>query len=232
MLDVSVDIDENATRRLESLFERFEREMPDRLAGATRRAGIYVLKSLKARTLKAPKRMRRVEYVLTPRKGGYITRDGNVFHLWNYVHLPGTSDEKRKTFGAYATRTRTSDTRWKWRGLKKADERREIIEYRHLLEIRRAGLAKLSWDWIAAKIMQTHGGAVSWKRTRGERRDPRNFVRGLFRRIMGKGAAVLIQNELDYILRTLPAGAIGEALNAASKRLEWNIEQEAKKALT
>ena len=113
--------------------------------------------------------------------------------------------------------------------MKLADERKEIIRHHDLLKIRRAGLARLSWDWIYGQI--TSGGvrSVSWRRMRGERRDPRNFVKGLFTRLAGKGAAVEIKNALDYIMDALPPGAVGEAMNAASKRLEHNINSEIRK---
>ena len=153
MISISVDIDQAATQRLERLFLRFEREMPERIAGATRRAGIYVLNSLKARTIKAPKKMRSGEYSLKAIKGGYVTRMDDVIHLWEFVHLPGTTDAKRKVYGAYATRERSKATKWKWRGLKAAEERREIVNARDLLKIRRAGLAKLSWGWIAKQVL-------------------------------------------------------------------------------
>lgn len=226
MISISVDIDQAATQRLERLFLRFEREMPERIAGATRRAGIYVLNSLKARTIKAPKKMRSSEYSLKAIKGGYVTRMPDVIHHWEFVHLPGTTDAKRKVYGAYATRERSKATKWKWRGLKAAEERREIVNARDLLKIRRAGLAKLSWGWIAKQVLGSTASVVSWHRMRGERRDPRNFVKGLFRRIVGKGAEVELMNALDYILDALPPGAIGEALTAASNRLEHNLDHD------
>ena len=232
MISVSVNIDQAATQRLERLFLRFEREMPDRIAGATRRAGIYVLNSLKARTINAPKKKRSSEYSLKAIKGGYVTRRDDVIHLWKFVHLPGTLAAKRKVYGAYATRERSKATKWKWRGLKAAEERREIVNARDLLKIRRAGLAKLSWGWIAKQVLGSTASAVSWHRMRGERRDPRNFVKGIIRRIVGKGAEVELKNALDYILDALPPGAIGEALTAAANRLEHNINNHIQRAIS
>lgn len=223
---VSCDIDQIAVQRIQHNLLTIEREAPERIAGATKRAGLYILGALKKRTIKAPKKMRKSEYSLEPMRRQYITRMGDVLHRWEFKHHPSTTT---KHFAAYATRERSKATRWKWRGLKLADERREIIAAHDLLKIRRAGLAKLSWDWIYGQIAGGGMRQVSWRRMRGERRDPRNFIKGLFTRLSGKGAAVEIKNALDYIMDALPPGAIGEAMNAASKRLEYNINEEIRK---
>lgn len=232
MVAVTCDIDTAAVARLDGLLTRIEREMPERLAGATKRAGLYVIGSLKKRTIKAPKRMRKSEYSLEPMRGKYITRDPRrgttgpweraTLHRWEFKHIPSSTT---KHFAAYATRQRSKATKWKWRGLKLADERREIITSHDLLKIRRAGLAKVSWDWVFGQIMRGHA-SMPWRRMRGERRDPRNFVKGLFTRLVGKGAAVEIKNALDYIMDALKPGALAEAMDAASKRLEHNISEE------
>ncbi|MCR5839887.1 MAG: hypothetical protein K6G94_09685 [Kiritimatiellae bacterium] len=211
--------------------------MPERVAGAIRRAAIYTIQSLRARTIKAPKKMRKNEYSLTPMRGAYITRENltssvlsngekSVLHRWEFKHIPTST---KKHFAAYATRRRSKETKWKWRGLKLADERREIIQAHDLLRIRRAGLAKLSWGWCAKQIVGSHASVSTWKRMRGERRDPRNFVKGLFSRTVNKGAVAEIKNALDYILDALQPGAIGQALNAASKKLEYNLREEVRR---
>ena len=85
---------------------------------------------------------------------------------------------------------------------------------------------------MGLKGIGSTASAVSWHRMRGERRDPRNFVKGIFRRIVGKGAEVELKNALDYILDALPPGAIGEALTAAANRLEHNINNHIQRAIS
>lgn len=230
MVEVAVDIDQAAVQRIDRALHTIQELAPERIGGSVRRAGIYVLNSLKARTIKAPAVRRKSEYTLNPIKGAYITRRGLVLHQWEFVRLPGTPAETRKVYAAFASRQRVKTARgWRWSGINKAAERQEVINYNDLLRIRRAGLAKLSWGWIASQILGSTNSVGSWQRMRGERRDPRNFVKGLFTRIANVGAKAEIKNSLDYIFDALPPGAIGEALNAASKRLEYNINEEMKK---
>lgn len=228
MVSMSVDIDLGAVHRLDTMLTRIQREYPGHVAGSVRRAGLYMLRSFKARTIKAPKKMRSSEYKFVPMKGEYITnkKTGRVLHRWEFTHLPGTHAQKVLHFAAYATRSRSKDTKWKWRGLNRAEERREIVKYRDLMKVRRAGLAKLSWDWIARQVMNSASSVFEWRRMKGEKRDPRNFVKGIFRRIVDKGAEMELVNSLDYILSCLPAGAIEEAITAASNRLEHNLKED------
>jgi hypothetical protein len=209
---------------LDGILSLIQREMPGRLASQTRRAAIYICQSLRARTKKAPENIRPREYKAerVRDKAPYITKpDGQVLRRWKFTHLPGTSNAKSWIKYPYTERRRGANGRMF--GGSKTAEIREMQTALGFRPIARRGLAKLSWGWV---MKQIYGGAaagdISWERTKGERRDPRRYVAGLFERA-ANGATAVIRNGLDYILDTLPAGALAAAMDAASKRLEHNI---------
>ena len=110
----------------------------------------------------------------------------------------------------------------KMKGKNQAAEKREVLA-RHG-GIPRAGLAKKSWGWIAKGIhAASNQGDLSWKRTKGERRDPRRYVKGESQ-TSATGAFARIRNHLDYIRDAMPPGAVSEAIVASTKRLEHNIK--------
>ena len=224
MVDVSCDIDRAAVARLDDLLTRIERETPGRLATETRRAAIYICTSLRARTKKAPKRapQREMLAIPSPYPPRYVHSNAaghRLLRRWQLTRKVGTPDQYVKQHFVYTKAHRGKDGRMV--GKSPAAERRELFRLHG--GISRAGLAKKSWGWV---MKQIYGGAsagdISWKRTKGERRDPRQYVKGIFERA-ANGAAAIIRNGLDYILNALPAGALAEALDAASKRLEHNI---------
>ena len=104
-----------------------------------------------------------------------------------------------------------------------AAERRELLQFHG--QITRRGLAKKSWGWVAQGIY--NGGAsgmgdLSWKRRPRDRRNPRDWVRGIFHNY-GTTASVQLLNKLDYALDALPPAALNEGITAAVKRLEYNV---------
>ena len=224
MVDVSCEIDRAAVARLDGLLSRIERETPKRLATETRRAAIYICTSLRARTKKAPKRAplreMRAEPSWEPPRYIHSNSAGHrLLRRWALWRKLGTPAQYVNHHYVYTKAHRGRDGRMV--GKSPASERRELFRLHG--GISRAGLAKLSWGWL---MKQIYGGAaagdISWKRTKGERRDPRRYVTGLFLRA-ANGATAVIRNGLDYILDALPAGALPAAMDAASKRLEHNI---------
>lgn len=231
MVDVSCEIDRAAVARLDDLFARIERETPQRLAAETRRAAIYICTSLRARTKKAPKRapLREMLAVPSPIPPRYVHSNSaghRLLRRWQLTRKVGTPAEYVKQHYVYTKAHRGRDGRMV--GKSPASERRELFRLHG--GISRAGLAKMSWGWL---MKQIYGGAsagdISWKRTKGERRDPRRYVTGLFERA-ANGATAVIRNGLDYILDALPAGALAAAMDAASKRLEHNIMKNIERA--
>lgn len=109
-------------------------------------------------------------------------------------------------------------------GKSPAAERRELLRLHG--GITRAGLAKKSWGWVMKELHDgTAGMDLAWKRTRGERRDPRHYVKGKFAKLPD-GPIAAIHNGLDYIGTVVPPTAVSAAITAATKRLEHNVEGE------
>lgn len=225
MVTVQATVDRLAIARIDSLLRRIAKESPKRLNTEMRRAALYICQGLKKRTRKAPKKIRGKEYEATPsdKPPKYIhTHDkSRLLHRWALTRLKGTSDEYTRHHYVYTSAKRGKNG--KMVGKKRSEEKRELLRFHG--GIPRAGLAKKSWGWIAKGIYAAGNlGDLSWKRTKGERRDPRRYVRGVFNAI-GLGAEARITNALDYIFDAMPPGAVSEAITAATKRLEYNINK-------
>ena len=225
MVDVSVQIDEAAVSRLDDLLRKVATECPRRLATETRRAALYICQALKKRTKSAPKKIRPNEYAATPSAvpPRYI-HSNNAGHpllrRWTLARKLGTPDAYAKHYYVYTTAHRAKNGRMV--GKNQAEEKRELLRLHG--GIRRAGLAKKSWGWVAQEVYSGAGmGDLSWKRSKGERRDPRQYVNGVFT-AMRDGAEAVLSNRLDYIFDALPPGELDNAIMAATKRLEHNIK--------
>lgn len=224
MVSVTCDIDQAAVAKLDGLLSRIQRETPRRLASETRRAAIYVCQSLRARTQVAPKRIRKSEYEATistvPPKYIHSNSAGRrLLRRWTFTRKLGTPEQY--TYHHYVYTDRHLGKGGRMVGGNRSAELRELLQQHG--GIPRAGLAKQSWGWV---MKQIHGGAsadFTWKRRRGDRRDPRQYVEGRFAQ-SPTGAFALIRNALDYISEALRPGALTEAIDAAAKRLEHNIE--------
>lgn len=226
MVALSCSVDQAAVARLDDILTRIERETPGKLASETRRAAINICQSLRARTKKAPKSARPAEIKaeVSPNPPRYVhsnSKGRKLLRRWSLTRKLGTPDAYTKDHYVYTDARRAKNG--KMVGKHPAAERRELVKMHG--GIPRAGLAKKSWGWVMKQIYNgANAGDIAWRRTKGERRDPRNYVKGMFSRIAG-GASVLISNSLDYILDALRPGALAEAMDAASKRLEYNIDK-------
>jgi len=230
MIDVSVDIDTAAVGRINNMLDRVAKESPKRLAAETRRAAIYICTSLRARTKKAPKRVRANEWSAEPsqKRPQYLSRGGRMLRRWSLTRKLGTPAQYTRDHYVYTNAHRGKNGVMV--GKNAAAEKRELIRAHG--GIPRAGLAKKSWGWVMKAIYNSApAGDISWKRTKGERRDPRQFVRGLFRRT-ASGAFAHIHNALDYIFAAVAPGAVAESIDAAANRLEHNINNHIQRAIS
>lgn len=232
MMSISVDIDTAAIERLNGVLDRIAKESPKRLAAETRRAAIYICQSLRARTKKAPKRARANEYraVPSPNPPRYAHSNSaghRLLRRWSLTRKLGTPDQYTYDHFVYTDARRGKGGRMVGKNV--GAERRELLRLHG--GIPRAGLAKISWGWIMKRISSGEAVDTAWNRTEGERRDPRRFVRGLFRRT-ASGAFAHIHNALDYILDALKPGALDEAITAAANRLEHNINNHIQRAIS
>lgn len=226
MVDMGIDIDAAAVAGLDDLLSRIAAETPRKLGTETRRAAIYICQALRARTKKAPKRMRPNEYSAEPSNvpPRYVHSNSAGRHLlrrWSLTRKLGTPDQYTKHHYVYTNARRGKGGRMV--GKSSAQERRELV--RNHGGISRAGLAKKSWGWVMKQIYNAAPVSdIAWKKTKGERRDPRQYVKGIFTQV-ASGAMAQIDNSLDYILDALPPGAVGEAIEAATKRMEYNVSE-------
>ena len=218
------EIDPAAVARLDGLLTRLQKESPRRIASETRRAALNICKSLRARTKKAPKKARSSEYaaIPSPIPPRYIHSNSQGRHLlrrWQLTRKLGTPDEYTRQHYVYTNAHRGRGG--KMVGKSPAQEKRELLQQHG--GIPRAGLGKKSWGWV---MKQIYNGAaaidIAWKRTRGERRDPRKYVKGEFRKAVNSAFA-LIHNGLDYIGVAVRPGAVSEAVNSAVKKMEHNL---------
>lgn len=230
MVDLTLDIDQNAVADLDNLLSRIAVETPRKLGTETRRAAIYICQALRARTKKAPKRVRPNEWAAEPSNVPPRYIHGRYFYAgegrpllrrWSFTRKLGTPDQYTKHYYVYTNAKRGKGGRMI--GKSPAQERRELV--RNHGGIPRAGLAKTSWGWVMKQIYNAAPVTdMVWKKTKGERRDPRQYVKGMFARV-ASGAMAEIDNSLDYILDALPPGAVSEAIEAATKRMEFNVTE-------
>lgn len=230
MVSVTAEVDQASVKALEDMLGRIAREAPQRLQEETRRAAVYICQSLRKRTPTAPKRARAGEIEAhraeTPPK--YIHSNSahrRLLRRWSLTRKRGTPAEYTKLHYVYTDRHRAKGGRMV--GGSVAAERRELLQQHG--GIPRRGLAKKSWGWAMQGLFATPSGDLSWKRTRGERRDPRQYVQGFFHKLMG-GATAAIHNHLDYILAAVGQSAVSEAIRSAVNRLTHNINEHIKRA--
>ena len=227
MLDITAQIEAAALARVQKLLDDVAKKSPQRLAVETRRAALYICKSLKARTRKAPEKIRAKERgaypsVVPPKYIHSNSSHHRLLRRWTLVRKKGTPDVYAKHYYVYTNARRAKNGRMI--GKNNAAEKRELIEKHG--GISRHGLAKKSWGWVAKEIYAASSmGDLSWKRTKGERRDPRQYVKGEHK-ATASGAFARILNRLDYIRAALKPGAVTEAISAATNRLEHNIRKQ------
>ena len=231
MVTATVSIDEKAVKKLLNLFDRIDKETPLLAADQVRRAGIYVCKSLAARTPVAPKQIRPKEYQAEPstNRPYYITTPRGLLRRWRLTRKLGTPAQYTRDHYVYTAARRGKSGRMV--GIKAAQEKRELLRFHG--GINRRGIAKKSWGWIAHQIYAQDAsgfGDLSYKRTRGERRNPRDAAHGAFLQERNKATAK-IMDMLDYIGAIVPQGTVNEAFNAAVNKLEHNLSTHLEKQI-
>ena len=223
--EISAELADGTAAKYADLFRRVAQLMPNQLARFTKVAGITLCGSLKARTRKAPKKIRSGEYSAAPADipPKYITyRRGQklatALHRWRLTRKKGTPGENTHLYFVYSRGPKRSD---------RAAERKELIQYHGT--IFHAGLAKKSWGWAAKGIASSISADISYKKRKHDRRDPRDDVSGEYRsRRVGKdfsATEITIENRLDYITEAMRPGAVDEAAQAALKSIYWKCDQ-------
>ena len=106
MIEANVEIDQAAMSHMTSLLRDVAYYMPERLAAETQRAAIYVCNSLRARTIVAPKRIRKEEYsaTLATKKPLYAHSNSDHHKLlrrWVFTRKIGMPGEYSKLVFVY-----------------------------------------------------------------------------------------------------------------------------------
>lgn len=223
MVEVTANIDSAALARLESFLTAIAKQAPALLATETRRAAIYICQSLRKNTKVAKKSIRSYpsEYSANistvPPKYIHSNSSGRpLLRRWTLARKLGTPKAYAKNYYVYTRRHRVKGG--KMQGGSLVEEKRELLKFHG--GIQNYGLAKKSWGWTMRQISSgAAAGDLSWKRNKGERRDPRQAIRGVFQK-MTDGAFALISNKLDYILDAVQQSALETSIAAATKRLE------------
>lgn len=223
MVTITANIDETTLNALDALLMKIAKLTPRRIASETRHAAILLCNSLRARTRQAPKKIPKSEYAATPSvvppRYVHSNSEGHaLLRRWTLSRKLGTPDAYAKHYFVYTSAHRNK--RGKMVGKNEAAERRELLKQHG--GIPRHGLAKKSWGWIAQQIYNAVGiEDLAYRPRKGELRDPRREVHGVFRKLQNGGEAVL-ENKLDYILDALEPGALDRAVAAAAKNLYYS----------
>ncbi len=223
MTEITASIDTVGMNNLQAILTRIALETPERLATETRHALILLCRSLKARTKKAPKKIRSKEYAAeissVPPKYIHSNSAGHrLLRRWTLARKLGTPDAYARHYYVYTDRHRRNG---RMAGGSTAAEKRELL--RQHGGIPRAGLAKKSWGWIAKKLYNSgEFSDLAYTPRRGEKRDPRREVDGKFVRTR-QGAGGYLHNKLDYIADAMITGGVDEAIRAASSALYRSV---------
>ena len=100
---ISATVDKVAMARINAMLDRLAKESPKKMAAETRRAAIYICQSLKKRTPKAPKKVRKNEYKAEPSTDApkYIRSQGRLLRRWKLTRKLGTPAEYSRNHYVY-----------------------------------------------------------------------------------------------------------------------------------
>ena len=204
ILDISAGVPVETVRAFSRACGRYRDELGNSQSVAIRRGTIALIKGLRARTAKA-KRQAPMKDVTRYTGDGphYITPKGGgpAKHRWA-IRRKGGADER--------IYVKPADTR--------AEARRRFAQYT------RWGLARHSWGWFMKALFnraeQTGGNPntkIDGRMTDGHIRE---VLTGLNPRV-----EVLIVNKLDYIREALPEAALSDAMAAATRYIDGQIDK-------
>ena len=231
---VSATVPQKELDAFSAACRRFHTELGNSQKVAVRRGVLTLIRSLRARTLEAPKKSRSREfkverytgdgprYVTNPRTGSKATHgrsNGLVLHRWTLTRRLNTPEQNTHHYFAYAHLKHNS------RGKIVKDfaaERREIAYYH--TGIKNFGLAKKSWGWFTHEFFGR--GLDDGRNPKAKIRQ--DMVDGHFTtRKSGEVEMVdvLIYNKLKYIADAMKPGAVEEAMRTATKTINERIDR-------
>lgn len=205
ILDISASVPEATVRDFTRACGRYRDELGNSQAVAVRRGTIALVRGLRARTTKA-KRQAPLKDVtrytgpgphwITPKGKGQKSQ-----HRWA-IRRRGGKDEK--------TYIKPADTR--------AEARKRFGQYT------RWGLARHSWGWFMKALFRRGELTGGNPKTRIDDRMAEGYLREV---VTGTNprVEVLIVNKLDYIREALPEAALNEAMSAATRYIDGQIDK-------
>lgn len=216
ILDISASVPEATIRDFARACNRYRDELGNSQVVAIRRGTIALIRGLRARTAKA-KEMVPPRDVMKYEGDGpkYITPRGHKqtsVRRWTVIRKRGTPREAKRTA---VTPSKTEARRMKG-----------TIEQR--------GLARQSWGWFMALLF----GRQSPKDMRKMRKADKRLVEGWRKEVVtGSNPRIEITmiNRLGYICEALPEAALSEAMSAATRYIDGQIDKglaKARKELT
>ena len=200
---ISLNVPEATIRDFTRACDRYRTEVGNSQAVAIRRGTIALIKGLRARTIKSKKQAPLKD--VTRYRGPvpqYITPKGGGKSMPRWaIRRRGGKDERVYVY--------TAETR---------QEARKHGKYT------RWGLARHSWGWFMKALFnrpeQTGGNPATKIDARMTEGHLREIVTGKAPRV-----EVLIVNKLDYIREALPETALAEAMNAATRYIDGQIDK-------
>ena len=205
LLDISATVPEATVRDFTRACDRYRTELGNSQAVAIRRGTIALIKGLRARTAKA-KRQAPLKDVTKYNGDGphYITPKGKnqkAQHRWAIRRRGG---QETKTY------IKPAESR--------ADARRRFAQYT------RWGLAKHSWGWFMKALFKRAEQTGGNQKTKIDHRMTEGYLREV---ATGPNPRieVLIVNKLDYIREALPEAALANAMAAATRYIDGQIDK-------
>lgn len=218
ILDISASVPEATIRDFVRACDRYRDELGNTQAAAIRRGTIALIKGLRARTAKAKKQaplkdIWRYGASVGPK---YITPKGK-----NQTSLPRWCIKRKGGTAIYYKPYKPkSDAK---PILSKAEARARWGQYT------RFGLAKKSWGWFMKSLFRRAEPAGENHKAKGDGR----MVEGYIREVstgQNPRVEVRIVNKLDYIRKALPEAALDEAMAAATRYINGQIDKGLAKA--
>lgn len=215
ILDIAANVPEETIRDFTRACDRYRDELGNSQAVAIRRGTIALVRGLRARTTRAKRQAPLKDVTKYDGPGPhYITPKGKgqkSQHRWA-IRRRGGQDEK--------TYIKPAETR--------SEARKRFAQYT------RWGLARHSWGWFMKALFRrgelTGGNPKTKIDDRMAEGHIREVVTGTNPRV-----EVLIVNKLDYIREALPEAALSDAMAAATRYIDGQIDKglaKARKELT
>ena len=203
VLDISANVPEATINAFARSCIRYRDELGNSQSVAIRRGTIALVKGLRARTIRS-KKQAPTNDVQRCEKPRYLTPKGKgqrAVPAWK-VKRHGGSDTRYYTHAAES----------------RAEARRRFGKYT------RWGLAKHSWGWFMKTLFNRAELASGNPATKIDDRMAEGHLREV---VTGSNPhiEVLIVNKLDYIRKALPPNALAEAMAAATRYINGQIDK-------